>query len=528
MAPYRVLIVDDEPEIRRGIVMKVDWPELGLAVGGEASNGQEAMALLEADTFDLVITDMHMPLMNGVEFLQACSGHYPNTKLIVLTGYDDFQYAKAAVRHQAKDYLLKPVVQVELVESLRKAVRDLDGERAALKDKRRMEWQLSRNLVALREQFVLFCVKDSVDAPGGFLEEARRIGLEDWDGREVRFAVIDMGTDPGRKPYRLPFELLCRELAGGGETESLVFRDPAFPHLMQMAVSVPDEDGEAADTRMQDRVRGIRETIEHFLGFGTAAGFGRTVRGFREWKHGYLAALLDWSERQEKERTPACEAPVESLMTPEMERQLVYLLKTGKKEAFMDRLNSLLASAERHSPRMLSRTVFYACLALESAALEHEISLPPEQRTWLQPDWIWNAGSWLQARERLENIADFIMERISRAGETKDKPLFEEVKAFIDDNLASDITLTLLAERYHYNPSYFSELFRTYVGQPFSDYIAEARLAKAARLLLQTDVPLAEIGELCGYANPSYFSTAFKKRYGESPSQHRLRKTDHF
>ena len=119
---YRVLIIDDEPEIRQGLRLKAAWDELGLMVSGEAGNGSEAMEWLELHQAHIVITDMNMPIMNGVSFLEACSSRYPDVRLIVITGYEDFSYARAAVRNQARDYLLKPVSSSELTEFIAKVV----------------------------------------------------------------------------------------------------------------------------------------------------------------------------------------------------------------------------------------------------------------------------------------------------------------------------------------------------------------------------------------------------------------------
>lgn len=140
---YRVLIVDDEPEIRHGLRLKVDWEALGLSIAGEAENGSEALARLETEAFDILVTDMNMPVMDGTVLLDACSELYPSLRLIVLSGYEDFRYTKAAVKSRARDYLLKPVARDELIQVLTKLKQELDAERASQDEQTALRRRLS-------------------------------------------------------------------------------------------------------------------------------------------------------------------------------------------------------------------------------------------------------------------------------------------------------------------------------------------------------------------------------------------------
>ncbi|CAM3844941.1 response regulator [Cohnella lubricantis] len=267
---YRVLIVDDEPEIRLGLRLKIDAEQLSLELAGEAGNGIEALKLLEEKSFDIVLTDMSMPAMDGVRFMEACRSRYPEARLIVITGYEDFQYARAALRHQAIDYLLKPVARDELAAALRRAASELDARKAML-DTRTLTQQ---ELVQL------------------------------YAGQAAR----QRNNEP--------------------------------------------EDGELS--------------------------------------------------------------------------------------------------------------------------------------------------------------------------------LIEAVRRYIDDNYMSDLNLTEIAERFNYNPSYFSEMFKNKVGRTFIQYLTDARMAQAVRLLEGTQLNLWDIAELTGFSNASYFSSKFKKRFGMTPSDYRQKASGKF
>ncbi|PQP84503.1 DNA-binding response regulator [Paenibacillus sp. PCH8] len=129
--PYRVLLVDDEPWNRDILRSLGDWMELGMAVAGEAEDGEQAIQLVKQLQPHIIITDMRMPGTDGVELLQTLSGQYPQIKVIVVSGYDDFNYAKHAIRHRAADYLLKPVNPDELNGVLAKCARELEKAESA-------------------------------------------------------------------------------------------------------------------------------------------------------------------------------------------------------------------------------------------------------------------------------------------------------------------------------------------------------------------------------------------------------------
>ncbi|MDF2650337.1 MAG: hypothetical protein K0Q73_6142, partial [Paenibacillus sp.] len=184
---YSVLIVDDEPEIRQGLRLKIDWESLGLSIVGEAGNGAEAVAWLTNHPVDIVITDMNMPMMDGVSFLEACHEHYPSLRLIVITGYEDFHYAKAAIRTQARDYLLKPVTQDELREAMLKVIYELDAQRNERDQQVMMEWRLSQYYKEMKEHFIVHLVKEELAREATIREKAKLFQLDTWEECRVCF-----------------------------------------------------------------------------------------------------------------------------------------------------------------------------------------------------------------------------------------------------------------------------------------------------------------------------------------------------
>ncbi|SFA97556.1 two-component system, response regulator YesN [Cohnella sp. OV330] len=536
---YRVLIVDDEPEIRQGLRLKIDAGKLGLELAGEASNGVEALERLEDEAYDIVITDMNMPVMDGVSFLEACRERHPDIRLVVITGYEDFQYARAALRHQASDYLLKPVAADELADVLSKVTGELDGERQETAREERTRWELSQYYKEMKEHFVVRLIKGEVDREAAALERARRFGLDAWSEAEVRFLTVGLrerapanrqpaqaevdgatiGGNPDRSPdqFRLPLELICREraLESGGACEA--FRDAGYPGLVHFATV-------ESEAWLGDFAAQLAEQTAALLGFELAVGIGRPAIGFKQWKEGYLSSLLAWNLsgsglHEEDRRSPAGR----TAMTGEELKVIERYLERGEPEAFERAIRLPLDEAFAASQAGFVKVIFQLYLQLESQANESGIALDHAEQLWLRPEMALALDTADKARVFLTRIAEKVALQHRHEAEESDHALIDAVLRFIDENYMTDLNLTDLAERFNYNPSYFSEMFKSKVGKTFIQYVTDARMAQAIRLLEGTQLSLWDIAELTGFSNASYFSSKFKRTYGVTPSDYRQR-----
>ena len=153
MEPYRVLLADDEEEIRAGISRKIDWSSLGFALVGEAENGQEALELAEQLRPDVVLTDIKMPFMDGLELCRRLKQSLPAAKLVVFSGFDDFEYARQAIGMDVSEYILKPINAPELMDVLNKLKDQLDRQRLERRDMETLRRRYEESLPVLREMF---------------------------------------------------------------------------------------------------------------------------------------------------------------------------------------------------------------------------------------------------------------------------------------------------------------------------------------------------------------------------------------
>ena len=190
----KVIITDDEIQIRKGLRMKVDWEEEGFQIAGEASNGKEALELLRNMEIDLVITDMRMPIMDGIELAKQCQQEFPTVKVIVLSGYSDFELVRGSMKEGVKDYLLKPVAPDELVEALQKVRKVIEEERRKQIETAQMRQLVLTQLQEVQEQYLLYLVKEEWLQLNLVIERLRQLQLEELvnENAVVQFITVEI------------------------------------------------------------------------------------------------------------------------------------------------------------------------------------------------------------------------------------------------------------------------------------------------------------------------------------------------
>jgi two-component system, response regulator YesN len=525
---YKVMIVDDEPEIRRSIHLKVQWEDLHLTVAAESANGREALQQLQENDFQIVITDMNMPIMDGVSFLESCHQQFPHIRIIVITGYDEFEYARAAVRHQAKDFLLKPIKPRELARILEKLVQELDQERRLQAQQETVNWKLSQYGKELKEHFILEVIKENWENERYFLDRFKLFQLEDWTRKEVRLITVGLRDkseairreDQTPDKLRLPFELLCREFAETSMMDSLVFHDSSHPLLMHFILG-----GDLA--AVQKYMGQLQQCALRHLLFEPSFGIGEPVIGYREWGEGYISSLLAWSIRPYHVDRGDREARQTKAIVPnEMAKVLQNQLIRGELLSFEQSIDKELKRLMNESHVHFVKFIFQLYLILETVSKTLGVSLESHEKLWVRPELVWELNSVGKANGFLMGLARKIHGHLQAQPTDSDHTITQAAKQFIDENYMYDLNLQMLAERYHYSTSYFSELFKAKLGKTFSQYISEVRMAKAVQLLEETSMNLWDIAELTRYSNPSYFSTKFKRMYGISPSEYREKRSE--
>ncbi len=530
---YHVIIVDDEAEIRRGLRHKIDWHTLGFDIVGEAADGLEALELLGSHPVHLMITDIRMPVMDGMALLSEQRACYPDVCTIILSGYDDFAYAKAAMQHGARDYLLKPVARKELSAMLAALREELDVQRQALSQRDQMSWKYRQTSALLQEHLVLELISGDHTEDAELTERIHERQLDHlFCGQEpIRFISTRAILTPERLGSRLDqaelmrtaFQMMCRELAQAEPDHVFAFHDWSRPGFMHFVVNYGDDEQSLA--QLERFAHHVQRQIRGLLRLETVMVVGYASRGIAGLKESYDSSLLVWSQAGDggcSEVIWASRIADEQIdYTPEIQKKLELLLE-GRDHQAISVLLSTLLRMRPYTMQSIAILTGKILLTFDGVAQKNGIRSAHVQQLFMAvPELVRGFTSVTEAIDRLSGIATELQRILSQAKSAGGENVALSVREYIDRNYASDLGLAQLAEQFFINPTYLSELFKRYVGQTFSDYVISVRIAKAEQYLHDPMLRLADIAELVGFSTASYLSSVFKKHYGKSPNEYR-------
>ncbi|MGM0903978.1 MAG: response regulator transcription factor [Bacillota bacterium] len=523
----KVLIADDEIQIRKGLRLKVDWDKEGFEIVEEASNGKEALEIIKNKDIDLVITDMRMPIMDGVELAKRCHIEFPHVKIIVLSGYSDFDYVRNSLKQGVRDYLLKPVAPDELEEAIRKIRDEIKDEMAKKAELVRMNQLANLHLQEMQEQYILYLVKEERLQPNIVKERLQQLQLEELlnENAKVQFITVEIreAADPIKlEELMLPFQMVCREIVQE-QKGTYLFKDPSYTKMIQFLQII--ESDTQTSTRTSQLVKRIQQSINKYLKLDTVIGIGNVVNGLTEYRSGYISSLFAWSHSLLGAKSQVIDQtiPREEVFnfSPDIEKRLTNAIENADLLVFKENVYSILGGVENQSVLSFSFSANHILFLLGSLAKKYGIETSNIQNAiWNCQQNIWKLNSQYEVKENLILLAELIIERV-RQTRFSNKAIIESVRSYVDLHYASEISLTTLSNLFHINSAHLSETFKHHVGKNFSDYLVHLRMEKATELLKDHQLKIIDIANLVGFSSSGYFSTVFKKHYGQTPVEFR-------
>ncbi len=510
---YKLLIVDDEEIIRQGMKTLIPWGELGIETVLTAASSREALRIMEAEEPQLVITDINMGEMSGIEMLEKAYQIIPDLRAIVLTGYDYFEYARDALRLHVQDLLLKPVNEELLYESVRKQIVSLDEKRAVRRSLRassiQEQFELKSRIQSLLKGRDVDATADSLEAEYRIVPDAR-----------FMMAVLVPDVD-----YAMPYEdraLMYHQLhifcMGEVDNENLgftIFDEHSGTILILYSVDACPLGGERTFRELLGLIR------SEFSGFLRAA-IGAEVIGLRNIALSYQEALQLLNrddEKYEKElRLPQNLASRNrhfSELFGEMKGAMCAHISNPSK--VLKLFDTFFRAADEYGKpdtdvrkgvfRMLS-DLYYTCI----------ISGIPVSESFMG-----QAAASLAAasREDCRELGQQYILHMLTSRENEINKMVADARDYIDQHLADDLTVSEIAAHFFVSANYFSRLFKKHMGEGCNDYIVRKRMEKARNLLTATDLSAGRIASMVGYNDTNYFSMAFKKYFGMSPTSYR-------
>jgi len=533
---YRLLIVEDEKNTREGLRDCVDWASYNIKVVKEASNGLEALSFLLENSADIVLTDVVMPLMDGIELVRQIRQRNITSKIVFVSGYWDMPYLKSAFELDAIDYILKPIKLSELDKVIRKVIKMCEQEREEKERIQKMRNKLEASMPLLREKFIgellngIYHDKDVIEQRMRFMEipffdngyytvmTLRIISKMDWEN----------ATDIEKHEFQCVIikDIIESTLDSSYKIFCLVMNEQRISVILNSKHSISYD-------QIISIAQGIQENIHVATNIQVSIGIGEEVQSVELLKISYQKSLyaleqeyflgegqiIHYRDIDINYNIPDC-------YPHHLQEKIFSAVRLGKEQELKNLIHRFFREIEICAG-MNIEYVQTMCIELivliQKFLLEsNNIRLNIGQRKDLWKK-ILKLKTLRQTEEWMSNLLSAMAKQIADMQNQRSKRIIENIKRFVQEHFKDNITVQTLAEKFYYTPNYISMLFKKETGENFKEYLTRVRIEKAKDLMKDPSLKLYQIAEGVGYNDPDYFAKVFKKYTGITPTEYRER-----
>ena len=513
---YKVLIVDDELLIRQGMRNMIHWEELGMEIVRDVDSGEKAFAYLCEKSVDILITDIRMEGMDGLTLIQKAKEKYPHIHCIILSGYDDFEYTKKAIRLGIENYILKPVDEYELLDTLcsiaqklsqeEKGENSIDCEKQVIEQSVLTRW-LSGNIgeSALRHRSVYL----GIPMDGSYIQACVLRILNAVDGEKKQ--KIGMALERVWQPITDVRMCVCWDI---NRDVVIVFSG----ELIHQTQKVHEQVQELV------RYNGWAKGAKLFAAFGTIReDYMKLAESFQEARMvAELSLVLPEASvvDYQKQYLDEYDKNVPRIDYEKLEMKI----RSGRKEE----ITALWTQWEKAMFHMMTeprQIRGYAAEVMCRLIILWTDTFVAEQPHWVEQKKMEELFEACTVDQLKKVLLDFSLELAQRMKKNNSdmNPSVRRVMEEVERHYDQELTLKGFAEQFHVNPVYLGRLFREATGEVFTAYLNNVRMREARRLLVETDKSVASIAVSVGYQSQGYFTNMFKKSMGCFPKEYRLR-----
>ncbi|MGG1612829.1 MULTISPECIES: response regulator transcription factor [Paenibacillus] len=512
----KVLIVDDEPKLREGLRTFIEWGAYDYEVVDTAANGNEALEKYQQYHPDLVVADIRMPGMDGLQLIEKLRTQDPNLHILILSGYADFSYAKKAMTYRADGYLLKPVDEDELKDYLWRIKLTIDEEKASEQWKHvTTEW----NREALIQSVL---TGEDEEDPTPLCERAHEVGIS---GKVFQILLLapQMEGDADAQINALIRKALVRQFEEPGRGWVFAIHSKFGVLLKEPLLSV-ELAGIYRELAAELSDLGIRYSVALGEKVGCMAEIRESYRTACDLvrRHFFLdqGTILTPDSLSARTDAGAGASAGPELTTEELGEQLFYAVDIGNRDAVKSLLHQLgeAYKAEGAMENEIKNRYVELLTTIFSKALKQSPELQNRSKEFSDGySKIQKAYSILELNGQAEHLLQQIMNQLGEDGKHR------EVKIMLDlihRNYNENLKLETLSGIFNYNSAYLGKLFKNTTGEYFNTYLDKVRIEKAKHYL-EEGLKVYQVAEKVGYTNVDYFHSKFRKYVGTSPSAYR-------
>ena len=540
MNEIKVFLVEDEMVIRRGIKNSIDWEKEGYIFCGEASDGELAYPMIIKEKPDILITDIRMPFMDGLELCKLVKKELPNIKILILSGYDEFDYAKEAIRLGVTEYLLKPISSGKLLEALNGVSESIRREKEYKDLVRKYMEEMRENTEHEKQKFFEQMIAGNLSMADA-LETGKKYEMNLSAGMyNLLLFRFTLGKE-NRKSGELLGEA---EYAIEKLTERLEYVFEFQRGVEGWAFLLMADNEEQMSERVKELSKDLEEIMKNYSTIAYFGGIGQPVARLRELEESFREAERALAARftMELNRIISVEDirmaqnvdtldDIEITSFGEIEKTRTMLekfLNNGAEDEideFVDVYINELPEENLKSVLMRQYIIMDAYIVMMSFCEKIE-GIEGEMQA--QSEELKNSMKTIQTLEEIKNYIRMLLKKIIGVRDTISGRRYSDIIEIAKDQIrktymSDEISLNTIAAEVGMSPSYFSSIFSKEMGKTFVEYLTEIRMDRAKELLMCSSMKTSEIGYEVGYKDPHYFSYIFKKTQNCTPKEFRAR-----
>lgn len=532
---YRILLVDDEILVRDAIRENIDWAAMDCELAGDCENGRQAAEFVKSHPVDIVLTDICMPYMDGMELAHFLHDNYPDIVIVIFSGFGEFEYAKKAIQYNVSEYMLKPITAMELrkvIENMKIQVDQKRNEKERLENLQKTSEDYRKNALMIRSKAMEALVNGTQDVNES-LEELARMNIH-LDSPSYRVAIFDMDlyadlenldTEQRQESALMAFvlfnvsdEIVQEAKAGfayqeGSNRVCILF---AGNRSREFAI------------RTREICREIQKKVKELIGIEVSVGIGKWVRVYNDLCLSY----------QQAQKVTQCRYLLGGCLLIDMEEQetdqkvsihddlqiLIQSLKFGKRERMEACLNGMEQAIQKALVEK-SRACIHLQQIIRAAGSAYEsvssdtIQVIKRREELLQK--VTEQKFFCQAMEIVRGYAREVFEQLQEMNSSSGQRQAALAVDYIQKNyMDPELSLNSICSYLNISTSYFSTIFKELTGETFTEVLIRTRMERAKQLLENTTLKNYEIAEKVGFSDPHYFGISFKKMTGKTPTEY--------
>lgn len=517
---FKILIADDEKFIRKGIISILERNLHDEITYVEAKNGIEALTIAGKDRPDLVISDINMPGCDGLQFISELKALNEKTPVIILSGYENFEYAKRAIQLGVKEYVIKPIKKAEFIELIEQYVTNIKREQVRSHEEIIRRVEHARIMERLKRDFLVGLLKcPSSEEAKRYLVQLQELGMI-FESKLYICAVVQYEVHAANEDYMdFAAKNILDEYLNLESSDELVVN--VNYDVGKVVVIFEGNSQETLKEEKKNLIRRAARLVKEYCKVNVYAGVGDVAydsvhlhtslrhallaADFRLYEGGDIVMFYDDIQKETEVTAPNLVRklkPAEKINVFEILEGFQRMIRMGQsKEVIMVLRKEYCEVQEYISNQLLRR---------KTEPDTWEGRYKPLSRCW----------TFSEVKQEIKERIELLQGAGDQNG-PGNAALMKQVLQFVDEHITEELDLNLVAEKFNRTPGYISTMFKKHVEGGFNSYLTNERVEIAKKLLTDGSISVQEVSELCGFHNSKYFSVVFKKTTGVSPREYR-------